>query len=87
MAWTWPTATFFVAVAIGLIGMTLWEFLSPSTERIGILGIATTRGDRFFVSLLGSLLIELGWIGMIGDSYIASAIVCVLYSLAVFRWY
>ena len=53
MAWTWQTAAFFAAVVAILIGMTAWERVTPSGERLGALQISTTRGDRLFISLLG----------------------------------
>jgi len=87
MAWTWPTALFFVAIGLALLAMTIWQFKAPSIERTGFTGLRTTRGDRFFVSLLGSAFIELAWIGMLGDYYIVSAGVCLLYSWAMFRWF
>jgi len=63
MAWTLPTAMFFIVIGIMLAGMTVWQFVSPSVTRKGFLPIATTRGDRFFIGLLGSGYIHLGWIG------------------------
>ena len=35
-------------------------------ERWGILGLTTTRGDRLFISLLGSAYILLAWLGLVG---------------------
>ena len=87
MAWTWPTAIFFVAIALALVTMTLWQVLDPGIERVGFTGLRTTRGDRFFVSLLGAAFIELAWIGMLGDHYTLSAVVCLLYTCAIFRWF
>ncbi len=55
MAWTLPTAIFFIAIAIGLTAFTIMEVLKPTTkEKNGFLPMSTTRGDRFFISLLGS---------------------------------
>ena len=63
MAWTWPTALFFGAI-FGLIAlMGVWEMVVPGGQpRVGILRFETTRGDRLFVSLLGSAFICLGWL-------------------------
>ncbi|HWA46635.1 MAG TPA: DUF2160 domain-containing protein [Dongiaceae bacterium] len=63
MAWTPATAIFFAAIALMLAVMTVLAIRRPETERVGILGIATTRGDRLFISLIGSALIHLAWIG------------------------
>ena len=56
MAWTPVTAAFFGGIALLLVGMTVWEIRSPCIERRGFLPIATTRGDRLFIGLLGSAL-------------------------------
>ena len=67
MAWTWPTALFFVFI-FGCIGaMAILELRNPGgDERQGILGLTTTRGDRLFISLLGSAYIFLAWLGVFG---------------------
>jgi predicted small integral membrane protein len=53
MAWTWPTATFFIAIFAIIALMGVWEKVSPGgNPRVGILRFETTRGDRLFVSLL-----------------------------------
>ena len=55
MAWTTPTALFFAAIALMIAGMAVWERLVPGgAPRRGLLGIETRRGDRLFISLLGS---------------------------------
>ena len=64
MAWTVPTAIFFVTIGVILAGMTVWQIVAPSPERRGILPIATTPGDRLFIGLLGSAYIHLAWIGL-----------------------
>ncbi|MEX6505461.1 DUF2160 domain-containing protein [Jiella sp. M17.18] len=86
MAWTWPTAIFFVAIFAILIGMGAWEAASPGgNPRIGILRFETTRGDRLFVSLLGSALICLGWLWATDLSLWYALIVCAAFFLLVFR--
>ena len=64
MAWTVPTATFFITIALILTAMTIWQVVSPSIERRGWLPIDTTRGDRLFVGLLGSAYIAIAWVGL-----------------------
>ena len=66
MAWTMPTAIFFVVIALLLVTFTFLEIRYPTVERVGVLGIPTTRGDRLFISLLGSAFIHLAWLGLIG---------------------
>jgi predicted small integral membrane protein len=61
MAWTWPTAAFFVFVFASIAAMGVLEWRSPGgAPRRGILGLDTTRGDRLFITLLGSAFIFLG---------------------------
>ncbi len=63
MAWTWPTAAFFLFIVTCLVGMGVWEKYSPGGDpRRGVLGLDTTRGDRLFITLLGSAFIFLAWL-------------------------
>ena len=64
MAWTPPVAVFFVCIVLMLIGMTLWELKSPTTERRGFLPMATTRGDRLFIGLLSAAYVNLAFVGL-----------------------
>jgi predicted small integral membrane protein len=66
MAWTLPTAIFFVLLAATLATMTWLAIAYPEAERVGILRIPTTRGDRLFVSLIMTAVLHLLWIGFIG---------------------
>jgi predicted small integral membrane protein len=87
MAWTWHTALFFATIAGLLIAMTIWEILSPGgAPRDGILGLRTTRGDRLFISLLGSAYIHLAWLGLVGPNLEWALGLSLVYALAVFRW-
>ena len=87
MAWTWPTAAFFGFIALCLIAMTAWEFAVPGgAPRRGILGLETTRGDRLFISLLGSAFIHMGWLAFVGPSLWGALAVSLVFAVAVFRW-
>ena len=87
MAWTWHTALFFSFILACLVAMTIWELKDPGgAPRRGILALETTRGDRLFISLLGSAYIHLAWLGLIGSSLWGAVIVSLLYAIAVFRW-
>ncbi|MBH0237508.1 DUF2160 domain-containing protein [Methylobrevis albus] len=87
MAWTWPTAIFFITIFALLIGMGVWEYAVPGgSPRVGILRFETTRGDRLFVSLLGSAFICLFWLGLVGPSLWWALALCLGYALCVFRW-
>lgn len=87
MAWTWPTAIFFMVIAGLLITFTVLAVKIPETPRTGVLRIETTRGDRLFITLLGSAFINLTWLGLIGpDTQPYALLVCLAYAAAVFRW-
>jgi predicted small integral membrane protein len=72
MAWTLPTAIFFVLLSMTLAVMTWLAVAYPEAERVGILRIPTTRGDRLFISLIMTAVIHLLWIGFIGTDPIAT---------------
>ncbi len=87
MAWTLPTALFFLTILLLLIGMAVWEYVSPGgNPRVGILRFETTRGDRLFVSLLGSAFIHLAWLGFIGPGLWWALALSVVYAIGVFRF-
>jgi predicted small integral membrane protein len=87
MAWTWPTACFFGFILLCLIGMSVWEKAVPGGgPRHGILGLDTTRGDRLFISLLGSAFIFLGWIGLVNTTLYAPLVIALIWAGVVFRW-
>ena len=85
MAWTWQTAIFFAVIGCLVGFMTVLAILRPEAERIGILSIPTTRGDRLFLSLLGAAFIHLAWLGLIGPSLQWALGLSLLYAAAVFR--
>jgi predicted small integral membrane protein len=72
MAWTPPTGIFFVLLAATLAVMTWLAVRYPEAERVGILRIPTTRGDRLFISLIAAAVIHLVWIGLVGTDPIAT---------------
>jgi predicted small integral membrane protein len=86
MAWTWQTAVFFAVIGSLLAIMTLLAILRPETERLGALGIETTRGDRLFLSLLGAAFIHLAWLGLVGASLHFALGLSLIYAAAVFRF-
>ena len=67
MAWTIPTAIFFVTIAAMIAIMGVWERVRPgAAPRVGILRIETTRGDRLFLSLLVSAFATLTYLSIFG---------------------
>ena len=86
MAWTLPTAIFFSTILLLLVGMAVWEYARPGgNPRVGILRFETTRGDRLFVSLLGSAFINLAWLGLVGPNLWWALALSVVYAIGVFR--
>jgi predicted small integral membrane protein len=86
MAWTLPTAVFFIAIAVILTAMGIWQVISPTIERRGFLPIATTRGDRLFIGLLGSAYIQLAWLGLTDLSLYFALAIAVVWMIIVMRW-
>ncbi len=87
MAWTWPTAAFFIFILLALLTMAAWEWRNPGgSPRRGILGLDTTRGDRLFITLLGSAFIFLAWLGVMGTPLWGALIISLIYGILVFYW-
>ena len=86
MAWSFPVALFFLTIALLLALMAVWEFASPGgNPRVGILRFETTRGDRLFISLLGSAFIHLAWLGLSGANLWWALALSLVYAIGVFR--
>ena len=86
MAWSFPGALFFLTIALLLALMAVWEYAVPGgSPRVGILRFETTRGDRLFISLLGSAFIHLAWLGLIGANLWWALALSVVYAIGVFR--
>ena len=87
MAWTWQTALFFALLFATLSAMTVLALRRPETERVGALGLPTTRGDRLFLTLLGAAFIHLGWLALAGEAPLwVASILSLIWGAALFRW-
>ena len=87
MAWTWQTALFFAFIAGALAVMSVWELKRPGgAPRHGVLGLDTTRGDRLFISLLGSAYIHLAWLAFASGPLWWATLLCLVYAFLVFRY-
>ena len=84
MAWSFPVAVFFWAIGAILGVFTLLAVRYPETPRVGILGIETTRGDRLFITLLGSAFINLAWLGLEPGPQLWALALCAIYAVLVF---
>ena len=86
MAWTWPTGAFFISIGVALVLMTIWELLRPTTLARGFLPMATTRGDRFFISLLSAAFIHLAWLGFVGVGLWMASVLAIIWGIVLLRW-
>ncbi|ABM04858.1 conserved hypothetical protein [Psychromonas ingrahamii 37] len=86
MAWTTPSALFFVGIGSIILTMVCWEILSPTVPTKGFLPIITTRGDRIFISLLSAAFIHLGFIGLTMLPLSVPLIVAIIWLFIVMKW-
>jgi len=86
MAWTWQTALFFGLIAIALLVLTLLAIFRPQPPRMGILGFPTQRGDRFFVTLIGSAFIFVLRMRFGGGALWYPLAASVVYGFAMFKF-
>ena len=86
MAWTPEVAYFFIAIAVMLLAMGIWEKLSPTVERKGLLPLVTTRGDRLFIGLLALAWIVLGTVGFTDWDPRAALAAGLVLLAALLRW-
>lgn len=86
MAWTWQTAIFFGFIGVALLVLTLLAIYRPETPRRGILRFPTTRGDRFFVTMIGSAFIFIIWMRLGGGALWYPLGISVLYGIAMFKF-
>ena len=85
MAWTLATAAFYWVIGALLLSFTFLAMRFPETPKVGILGIETTRGDRLFLTLLGSAFINIAWLGFEAGPQWGALLVCAAWAAAVFR--
>lgn len=85
MAWTPATLAFFVFIfaAIALMGLIEWRHPGGAPRR-GALGLETTRGDRLFISLLGSAYVFLGWLAVLSTPLWGPLVLSILWTGWVF---
>ena len=86
MAWSFPVALFFWVIASLLVLFTILGIRFPEMPRRGVLRFETTRGDRLFITLLGSAFICLIWLFFAGPPLWWALALCLVYAGAVFRW-
>jgi predicted small integral membrane protein len=87
MAWTPATVLFFCGIALALAVMGVLAVLFPDNRpRRGVLGLATQRGDRLFIALLGSAFLHLGWLALAPFPLWGASLLAIVCAIAVFRF-
>ncbi len=86
MAWTLPTALFFIGIGVSLLAMTIWSLLSPAPARRGFLPLETTRGDRFFISLLAAAFVHVGWLASTDANVLIASFLAIVLAFVLMRW-
>ncbi|HEY9120814.1 MAG TPA: DUF2160 domain-containing protein [Marinobacter sp.] len=86
MNWTPTVAIFFSVIAGILMVMTVYEIVSPCTERKGFLPIATTRGDRLFIGLLSAAYIHLAFLAVSDITLWWALAISVAWLAVLLRW-
>ena len=87
MAWTWQTAAFFGVIFFLLVLMTVLEIRRPGgNARDGILGLRTTRGDRLFISLLGTAYVHILWLFFFGMPLTGAILVSLVLVAMIWKW-
>lgn len=87
MAWTWQTVVFFGFIGLGLITLTLLAVYRPEVPRVGVLRFPTTRGDRFFISLLATAYIFIAWMRFgLGNEFYWPLAISLAAAVGIFRY-
>ena len=86
MAWTFPTVCFFVAIFVTLAVFTWLDLHRPSERRRGVLGIATTRGDRLFLGLVAAAFVMAAWLAVADGGVAPGGVAAALTLGAALRW-
>jgi predicted small integral membrane protein len=76
-----------VCIVAAIASMGIWEYFSPGgAPRRGVFAIDTTRGDRLFLSLLGSAFIFMAWLYVFGAPLWWPLGICAVWAVFVFRY-
>lgn len=85
MYWTWQSAVFFGAILGCIAFLTMVDLRRPAGHRKGWLPIATTRGDRLFLSIIAAIGLHLIWIAVAGLNAVwAASLGAVVLAVALF---
>ena len=86
MAWTAPTAIFFVIVIAAIVLNTVLDVRRPIPDRKGFLPLVTDRGDRLYIGLIGCAIIFLIWVAATNATLLGGLGISLVWLLLVLRW-
>ncbi len=87
MAWNRVTIAFFLYVFGSIAAMGVWEYFAPGgNPRKGVFALDTTRGDRLFMSHVGTCAIFLAWLGLYGNPLWGAVVLSIAWIVFVFRY-
>jgi predicted small integral membrane protein len=86
MAWTPATAIFAGCVFLGLAALAVIAVWRPSTPRKGFLPMPTARGDRIYVTLLGTGLILIIVLAMTSLALTVGLAIAAVWAVVVLGW-
>ena len=86
MAWSVPTAIFFVGIFTMLVAMIFISIRWPSRKRKGFLPISTTRGERLYIGLIITFMIIFVWLAATDATVLGAVAICVTWLFVVMRW-
>lgn len=86
MFWTWPTAAFFIGLALAITFMGFWDVRSPSVKVKGFLPIPFTRGERFFISVVSFIAVMLVWLAVTDASPLIAVAIGLVVDFIVARY-
>jgi len=67
MQWNWAGTLFFAFLCLSITALTFWDMKTPGNRKKGFLPIPTTRGDRLFIGIMGSIGFTLLWLVFAGN--------------------
>ncbi len=87
MQWTLPSAIGFGFILFVIAVVNIIDVYRPGYPRKGFMPMPTTRGDRVFLTLIGSILIFLIWMAIWPEAAVAPAFfVVVPYAVVMMTW-
>ena len=87
MRWNWQSAAFFGSIFVAIVGLTVWDVVTPSGRSRRLLPMATTRGDRLFLGIVLTIGLFLVWLAIVGNNALwGAAFLALVGNAALARW-